>query len=249
MFFTIIWGLSFGIGMILTIPFLLGLFAVRWIAGENTAAAYAHAVTGFWGRAVVLTTGAKVRIQGRDNLTKERNVCFVANHQSLFDVPLLLGWLDRPFGFIAKRELKKIPILSGWISALHSAFIDRSQARSALESFQKSIAVLRRGNALVLFPEGTRKPEETAGGFKAGSLRLPLQAGSVIQPITIKGTRQIYERQKLIKSGVSITMIIHPPITPDSSLYHDKVSLVTELERIILNKSGDADGLGTKEPA
>lgn len=232
MFVTLLWGLCFVVGMILTIPILLFCYIAKLLFGDRIADKFIFVFTKFWGWAIVSTTGAKVNVSGRENIPKTRTICCIANHQSLFDIPLLIGWLGIPLGFIAKKELKKIPVLNGWISIIHSAFIDRSNSRSAIESINKGADNIRKGHPLVIFPEGTRSKSGTIAEFKAGSLKLPLSAEAVILPVTIKGTRMIYEANSHIRKS-QINLIIHKAIYPEDAVYSDKSSLTKHLQQII----------------
>lgn len=232
MLFTYIWGLGFLFGMLVIAPFLWIYYIIKYILGNRIANKYSHLFTTIWGKAMILTTGSKVRVLGLENIAKVERICFVSNHQSLFDIPLLLGWLDRQPGFIAKKELKKFPILNGWIKAIHSAYIDRSNPRSAIDSINKGIDTIKSGHALVIFPEGTRSKDGKIAEFKAGSLRLATKSNAVIQPVTIIGTRHMYEAQKHIKKSY-LTLVIHKPIYPENEIYGNKSLLLQKLKQII----------------
>jgi 1-acyl-sn-glycerol-3-phosphate acyltransferase len=112
----------------------------------------------FWGRVVVRSTGSKVSFEGLENIptstTRQHSVdsdspslrlCYVGNHQSYFDIPAFLGWSGQPVGFIAKQELLRVPILSQWMRIINCVFIDRSNPRSAIESFKESAKVINAG--------------------------------------------------------------------------------------------------------
>ncbi len=232
MLFTYIWGVGFIFGLLLIAPFLWMYYAIKFLLGNRIANGYSQTFTRVWGRLVVLTTGSKVKVIGLENIAKAERTCFISNHQSLFDIPLLLGWLDRQTGFIAKKELKKIPILSGWITAIHSAFIDRSNSRSAIESIKFGVEAIKSGYALAIFPEGTRSKDGHIADFKAGSLKLATNSNAVIQPVTIIGTRNIYEAQKRIRKS-DLTLIIHKPIYPNDDIYKDKSMLLHNLKLTI----------------
>jgi 1-acyl-sn-glycerol-3-phosphate acyltransferase len=218
--------------MLLTIPFLSFYYLVKVFVGNEKADTYAFFFTKIWAKSIILSTGAKVENIGWQNLEDAKNICFIANHQSFFDIPLLMGWLKRPVGFIAKKELKKIPILNGWITAIHSAFLDRSNPRKAIKSINLGIENIKSGHALAIFPEGTRSKDGQIAEFKTGSLKLAIGSNAVIQPITIKGTRQIYEETKHIQRS-KVALIIHKPIYPNDDIYKDKYLLVKTLHDII----------------
>jgi 1-acyl-sn-glycerol-3-phosphate acyltransferase len=232
MIVTIMWFIFFSIGMLLTVPFLWTYYIIRIFRAPKTADKLSYTVTKLWARTIILSTGSKVTVKGLENLTHEQKVCYIANHQSYFDVPLLMGWLQRPVGFIAKKELKMVPILSGWITAIHSAFLDRANARKAIDSINKGIDNINSGHALVIFPEGTRSKNGEIGEFKPGSLKLATSASAVIQPLTIRKTREIYEAGKRIKSS-NVVLIIHKPILPLCEVYKDKSNLMLLLRQIM----------------
>lgn len=70
-----------------------------------------------WSRRLLKLAGVKVTVQGLENIP-EGAVVFVSNHQGLFDIPTLLGYLDRPHGLIAKKEAEKIPMIRTWMRYL-----------------------------------------------------------------------------------------------------------------------------------
>jgi 1-acyl-sn-glycerol-3-phosphate acyltransferase len=237
MLITIIWATWFVILMLGTLPFLGLYYIIKLAAGRSPAEKYIHWCTKMWGRITVLSTGSHVTINGSENLSSASSICFVCNHQSMFDIPLVLGWVDRQLGFVAKRELKKVPLLNGWISAIHSVFLDRSNPRAAIVSLNLATKSIRQGNAIVIFPEGTRSKDGDIAEFKPGSLKLATNADAVIQPLTVSGTRLVYEAHKRI-SRSNLTLNIHPAIYPGDKLYNDKSALVNALHSIISSQPG-----------
>jgi 1-acyl-sn-glycerol-3-phosphate acyltransferase len=186
----------------------------------------------FWGRTTVLSTGSRVEVSGSENLPKDENVCFIANHQGMFDIPLVLGFLGRPSGFIAKQELFKIPVLSWWMHEIPCVFIDRASARKAIESFTKSAAVIKAGHPMVIFPEGTRSRSNDIAVFHLGSFKLPFMADATIVPLAIKNTWKVYEIDKQIHPEI-LKMRILDPISPQDPLYRDKHALADKIHTLI----------------
>lgn len=188
--------------------------------------------TRYWGRRLVLTTGSKVDIEGEEKLPEGLNLCFIANHQGMFDIPLVLGFVPKPSGFIAKQELFKIPVLSWWMREIPCVFIDRASARKAMESFIKTAEVIKSGHPMVIFPEGTRSQSDEMGPFHLGSFKLPAMAGATIVPLAIKNSWKVYEVDKQIHA-VPLKLRILEPINVDDPLYKDKHALSKVLhERI-----------------
>lgn len=238
---TIFWILGFILGMMCTIPVLLVYHILNLISGNKTADKFAYIFTRFWAKSIILTTGSKIIVIGKENLAQERNVCFISNHQGLFDIPALMGWLERPIGFIAKRELKRIPVLSGWIKAIHSAFIDRSNARKAIDSINQASNSIKQGHAIVIFPEGSRNKTDQVDDFKTGSLRLAFNSSAVIQPITIYGTRKLFETDTRIRKS-EILIQVHKAIYPSDDVYKDKNELINRIHSEIADGYNDLSG-------
>jgi len=183
-----------------------------------------HICTRFWGRTTVLSTGSTVSLSGLDRIPDTNSICYISNHQGMFDIPLVLGFIGRPSGFIAKQELFKIPVLSWWMHEIPCVFIDRASARKAMESFIKSAEVIKSGHPMVIFPEGTRSRGAIMGDFHLGSFKLPIMANATIVPIAIKDTWRVYETDKQIHQ-VKIKLQVLDPIFPSDPIMKDKHAL------------------------
>jgi|LSQX01.1.fsa_nt_gb 1-acyl-sn-glycerol-3-phosphate acyltransferase len=186
----------------------------------------------YWGRRLVNMTGSEVEIIGKENLPDDKRICFVSNHQGMFDIPLVLGFVGRSCGFVAKKELLKVPVLAWWMLEIPCVFIDRSSARKARESIIKSAEVIKNGHAMVIFPEGTRSKGAPMGEFKRGSFKLPTMAEATIVPLAINNTWKILEETGKIKAQ-KLTLEIMQPIRPEDPIYQDQQALCAHLEEQI----------------
>jgi 1-acyl-sn-glycerol-3-phosphate acyltransferase len=97
-------------------------------------------------------------------------------------------------GFIAKRELMYIPVLNLWIYIIGGLFIDRKNPRKALKTINKGVEHIKAGGAMIIFPEGTRYRGQGLQPFHPGSFKLATQAETVIVPVALSGTYEIYEK-------------------------------------------------------
>ncbi|KAB3534471.1 1-acyl-sn-glycerol-3-phosphate acyltransferase [Alkaliphilus pronyensis] len=145
-----------------------------------------------WSKKLVALTGSNIEVMGVNNIP-DGPVLFVSNHQGNFDIPLLLSNLPKSIGFVAKIELKKMPIINRWMELLECVFIDRKDLRQSLRAITRAIEVLKSGQSIVIFPEGTRSKGNEIQPFKPGSLRMAAKADVPIVPITIKGSYKILE--------------------------------------------------------
>jgi len=129
----------------------------------------------------------RTRILGREKVKRGETYVMVSNHQSGADI-LVLFKLFIPFKWVAKKELFYIPFL-GWNMTLNRYIpLQRSRGRSKRMMMDKGIEAIRKGNSIMMFPEGTRSKEGQIQPFKSGAFRLALETGSPILPIAIKGT-------------------------------------------------------------
>ncbi|MDD2596465.1 MAG: lysophospholipid acyltransferase family protein [Candidatus Cloacimonetes bacterium] len=225
---SLLWKIWFIFFMLLCMLAFFILLVCKLLLPKGLYRKVVYTCVRFWGRQTVLSTGSKVELSGMENLPVTNDICFVANHQGMFDIPLVLGFIAKPSGFIAKQELLKIPVLSWWMLEIPCVFIDRGSARAAMESFKKSAEVIQNGHPQVIFPEGTRSRGDQMGEFHLGSLKLAFMANAAIVPLAIKGTWRVHEIDKGIHA-VPLKLRILPAITPDDELYKDKHRLSEHL--------------------
>jgi 1-acyl-sn-glycerol-3-phosphate acyltransferase len=225
---SLLWELLFCLSFLILLVIYIIYIVLKLILPRRVSRSILQGIAKFWAKIVILSTGSKVTVTGKENLPSSGNICFVSNHQGLFDIPLILGFSGIHTGFVAKRELFKIPVLSQWMKEIPCTFIDRRNPRKAIQTFQKSAELIKKGNPMVIFPEGTRSRSDKIGNFHLGSLKLPIMAEATIVPLAIKGSWRIYEIDKRIHSA-TVYLKILPPIKPTDDIYKDKQKLSTYL--------------------
>lgn len=190
-----------------------------------------------WAKMVVFLTGSKVIVEGAENFPKNKAFCVVSNHQGDFDIPVIMSIVPDSIAFVAKKELKKLPIIGWWMSSIGVVFLDRSSNRKAVSTFNTAAKKIKDGHPMVIFPEGTRSKGGPIKSFKKGSLKLAVKADSLIVPVTLDGTYKLLEANKgpIIK-GHSIRVTVHPPVALQELDLEAKENLAPLLEKQI--KSG-----------
>ncbi|MBN2857807.1 MAG: 1-acyl-sn-glycerol-3-phosphate acyltransferase [Candidatus Delongbacteria bacterium] len=182
-----------------------------------------------WGSKILKWARADVEVIGLENIPSEP-VVIAANHQAGFDIPLLFAKMTNQPSFIAKIELSKIPLFASWMRMIGCLFIDRSSPRKALESFKVAAELINKGQTVIIFPEGTRRPVIIP--FKKGSFKLPIMAGVPVLPVTIVGTEKIIDNVKAGKRSRVILVIGKPvdisalPKEKQNSIHEDMRSLI-----------------------
>ncbi len=147
---------------------------------------------------VVMNPLWRMRLEGRERLPWRGPAVLVANHLSMLDILVLYG-LFRPFKWVAKAELFRVPIV-GWNMSLNDYVPlwrgDRDSIRRMMDRCRTHLA---RGTPVLLFPEGTRSRDGRMQPFKDGAFRLAVEAGCPVIPIAVTGTFD-----SLPKTGVVI---------------------------------------------
>lgn len=167
-----------------------------------------------WAKTTLNLAGAKVKIKGVEKIP-EGPVLMAANHQGNFDIMVLLAYLDKPFGFFSKIEVKRIPVVRSWMEAMHCVFVDRKNKTQALQAVNQGIDYLKEGHSLMIFPEGTRTFGKGLKGFKSGGLRMGTHAGVPIVPIAIEGTYKVMEANEGKIKPATVVIHVCDPIMPE----------------------------------
>ena len=118
----------------------------------------------------------------------------MGNHRSYFDILLTYTRVPRPTGYVAKKEMEKIPLLNIWMRNLHCLFLDRENVKEGLKTILTAIDKVKSGISICIFPEGTRnKVPDTFLPFHEGSFKVAEKSGCPIVPMVINNSADIYE--------------------------------------------------------
>ena len=181
--------------LILSIP----VFLVEWIIGKfnKNAKDYSSLRIVQWGFKVILKiTGVKTTVIGEENIPDEA-VLYIGNHRSFFDILLTYTRCKRLTGYIAKKEMEKVPSLSTWMRMLYCLFLDRENPREGLKTILTAIDYVKHGVSIFIFPEGTRNKGEELSmlPFKDGAFKIATKTGCPIIPVSMNNTCAIFEGQ------------------------------------------------------
>ncbi|HSP88864.1 MAG TPA: lysophospholipid acyltransferase family protein [Ignavibacteriaceae bacterium] len=145
---------------------------------------------------VLWIAGIKVKVIGKENFDHKTPYVFVANHLSIFDMPVLQHYVPNDFGFVFKKEILRIPIFGLQMYLGPGIVIDRQNPEKALKSIEKAKKMLvKRKVSVLLFPEGTRSKTGEMLPFKRGAFRIASQVGFSIVPVTISGTQKLIQKK------------------------------------------------------
>ena len=148
-----------------------------------------------------------MRISGLERLEAGRSYVFAANHQSIYDIPILFGSIPFQLRIVAKESLGRIPFM-GW--HLHRAghlLVDRRNPGPDI--VQKMRRLVSESSSLIVFPEGTRSVDGTIGRFKKGPFLVAMDARLPVVPVSIAGSRHVMKKGRLMVCPGKVELTIH----------------------------------------
>jgi 1-acyl-sn-glycerol-3-phosphate acyltransferase len=174
---------------------------------------FAHRCARAWARLILSTTGVRVRVTGLEHVADGRSYVFAANHQSIYDIPILFASIPAQLRIVAKESLGRIPFM-GW--HLHRAghlLVDRRNPGPDI--VQKMRRLVSESSSLIVFPEGTRSTDGTVGRFKKGSFLVAIDAKLPVVPVSIAFSRNVMRKGQLMVCPGEVELTVHAPIATE----------------------------------
>ena len=203
LFFYFLTGVSFIAGIIILLIFFP--FARSKSKLFQTAA---H----LWTRFLALFSGIPVKVSGLENIPRDKAVLFAANHQGFADIVAVLAYLPVGFRFVIKKELFKIPVFAWVLKNAGYLSVDRKSALGAHRMVENIVEIIKAGESVLIFPEGTRTKTGKLGQFRRGSLVPALKSKAPIIPIAISGSFNILPPGSWILNPHPVKLSIGKPI-------------------------------------
>ncbi len=158
--------------------------------------------------------GSRVRVVGKEFMDPPGAKIYVSNHTSYFDVlPLMLG-LGVPYRFVAKHEVHGFPFIGTFLRKMGHLSFDRGKTKSRREAAQTIEEVLRAGDSVFVFPEGTFVPEAGVRPFQLGAFKAAVSTGAPIIPVSLAGTRSFLRDGTILPRPGDVTITLSEPIYP-----------------------------------
>lgn len=171
----------------------------------------------------------RLRVVGRENYPRDGAALICANHQSFFD-PVLVGLTcERRMNYLARESLFKVPVLKQLIRYLDAIPIDRDGM--GLAGLKETLRRLKRGEMVLIFPEGTRTADGELQPLKPGFCSLARRGRAPLVPVGLDGAYQAWPRTQRLPGLAALYLVIGEPLSPQlvESLTDD--ALVAEVQR------------------
>ncbi|HYL65041.1 MAG TPA: 1-acylglycerol-3-phosphate O-acyltransferase [Candidatus Methylomirabilis sp.] len=239
----ILYGLYFDV--ILGLAVVVGWAIVGFARNERQAGRFTVCVI-----KVLFAVGAcRVRVQGKEFFDAPGAKVFVSNHVSYLDVLALMNGLGAEYHFVAKMEIGHMPFIGTFLRRMGHLTFDRSDAQSRLRQSEQLEELLRQGESVFVFPEGTFTKEEGVRPFQLGAFKAAVDAGAPVVPVSLAGTRKLLRDGTVLPRPSRVTITVSPPIYPrvssdsansgETSAWHELIRLRDASREAIARHSGE----------
>ena len=200
----------------------------------------AHGCARAWSRWILGTTGVRVDARGLDRVDGARSYVFVSNHQSIYDIPVLFASVPAQLRIIAKASLGAFPVLGWHLRWTGHLLVDRKRAGAG--TLGQVGRMIRRGDSLIVFPEGTRSRDGQVARFKRGLFLLAIEAGVAVVPVAVGGTRHVMLKGRLMTCPGDVSVVVHDPISTDGLTREDARRLAEQAQGVVAATVAELEG-------
>jgi len=208
---------------------------VSWIPPRGN---WTFGVSRLWSRCLLAASAVRIEAWYDPAVEPGRSYVFLCNHQSLFDIPLLLTTCPGQVRMMAKKSLFRVPFFGWGLSAGGFIPIDRGDRSTARKSFSSALARVREGTSILLFPEGTRSLAGTLLPFERGGFLLAMKTGLPIVPVGVRGTREVQPKGSFAIRPGKVEVRYGAPISCEDYGIRRKAELNAEVRRRVSELAG-----------
>jgi 1-acyl-sn-glycerol-3-phosphate acyltransferase len=186
----------------------------------------------------------RLEVRGLDNVPRGAAVIVASNHASYVDPPVIGGVFPGRLRYLAKESLFRVPLLGLLIRALGAVPVRREDRQNAGAVMKSLLALLRSGECVLLFPEGSRSPDGRIKPLEAGVALLSVKTGVPVLPVYIGGSFGVWPKGRSFPRPAKLSLAISPPIYPDPAIESERErrnTLLKSLETTLLSMEAVAD--------
>jgi putative phosphoserine phosphatase / 1-acylglycerol-3-phosphate O-acyltransferase len=195
--------------------------------------------TSTWSQLLLAASGVNLNVIGAENLKAQRPAVFIFNHRNQAD-PVISGALVRDnWVGVGKKELASDPVMGTLGKLLDTAFIDRDDAASAIETLHEVEERAQKGLSIVMAPEGTRLDTTSVGPFKKGAFRIAMAVGIPIVPIVIRNAELVAARDSMTMNPGTVDVAVFPPISVSDWTLDTLPDRIAEVRQLYVDTLAD----------
>ena len=217
MFRTLLAGVTLAVMTIVLAPIAVAAHVLRYDEKNSSVQQWCMRT---WARSLCWAGGVTVELHGTEHIAPGRGVVYSSNHVSWYDIFALASVLPR-YTFVAKAELRRIPIFGWGAEGAGVVFLARENRKSAFEAYAEVAAKVKRGLCVVVCPEGTRGSDYALRPFKKGPFVLAVAADAPVIPVVVYGAREVMPKGAWrVKSGTVHVHLLAPVETTGFDYEH-----------------------------
>ena len=195
-----------------------------------------------WARSILAASGVRTQAQGLENLPPG-NFVLAVNHQSHFDALVLFAHIRRHMRFIAKQQLRKIPVFGYALARAGNVFVDRTGSDADRTKLKASVVAVRERVSIVFFAEGTRSKDGQLQPFKKGAAILAIEAGVPLVPAALAGTHEILPSGKIAIQARPAALVIGEAFDTSGLTLDDREKLTEQCHARVAESLAQAESL------
>jgi 1-acyl-sn-glycerol-3-phosphate acyltransferase len=200
------------------------LFAVLWPPAMLLPRRIAARIGRVAARILTTLAGARLTIEGLERLPADGAFVIASNHASYVDVPSLMAAIPRDVRFVAKKEILGWPLVGAFVRKTQHLTVDRADAQQSVAEADRVGAVLRDGDPVAFFPEGTFTDAAGLRPFRLGAFKTAAEHGVPVVPVALVGTRRWLRTPWAPRPG-RIAVWIGEPVRAEGTGWRDVVAL------------------------
>lgn len=184
----------------------------------------------------------KRKIEGLENIEKDKPYVIVINHQSMVDV-MMLYLVPMIFRWVSKKEVHRIPFIGRFLMMHGDIAIDRKQgSKSMRKVMEQGKMWLGRGVSVAMFPEGTRSKDGEIHRFKAGAFALAKDAGVAILPVIMEGSSSMIKPSLMVNWRNEFVIKVLPAISAEQVAATEQNELMEQTREIMVEALAEIRG-------
>jgi len=203
-----------------------------------------HSCARTWAWLILKTTGVRVRVSGLEHVNPAQSYVVAANHQSIYDIPIVFTTLPLQLRIVAKESLGRIPFLGWHLQRTGHLLLDRQNPGAGI--LKRMAALVRAARSVIVFPEGTRSTDGTVARFKGGIFLLAIDSSLPILPVSIARSRFVMMKGHIMVCPEEVIVTVHAPMHT-AGITRERAREFAEQVRSVIRRGVDEPALAPAE--
>jgi len=192
---------------------------------------FGHRCARTWAWLILKTTGVRLHVSGLEHVDPRCSYVVAANHQSIYDTPIVFTALPLQLRIVAKESLGRIPFLGWHLQRTGHLLVDRTHPGAGILKRMANLVAAAR--SVIVFPEGTRSVDGSVGRFKGGIFLLAIDSALPVLPVSIARSRFVMTKGRLMVRPADVDVTIHPPMATTGITREQARSFAEQVREVI----------------